>query len=182
MILLGIPHFVTKQSLFYKSNESKSVLPQENGGCRDSSGITKIKQIFHRNFQNLCNIKKLVQRNRCFSIWCLNIADMCTAEVGCLCQFCLCKSTKFAIISNGQTEKSKLIHAFVVHKNRRIACVSLSVQQNISKRNNIKICKYKVKYCKIRKKFEICKKRTGRYTVSDYFSSVSGEDFILGGR
>ena len=52
----------------------------------------------------------------------------------------------------------------------------------ISKRNNIKICKYKVKYCKIRKKFEICKKRTGRYTVSDYFSSVSGEDFILGGR
>ena len=34
----------------------------------------------------------------------------------------------------------------------------------------------------IRKKFEICKKRTGRYTVSDYFSSVSGEDFILGGR
>ena len=93
MILLGIPHFVTKQSLFYTSNESKSVLPQENGGCRDSSGITKIKQIFHRNFQNLCNIKKLVQRNRCFSIWCLNIADMCTAEVGCLCQFCLCKST-----------------------------------------------------------------------------------------
>lgn len=115
MILLGIPHFVTKQSLFYTSNESKSVLPQENGGCRDSSGITKIKQIFHRNFQNLCNIKKLVQRNRCFSIWCLNIADMCTAEVGCLCQFCLCKSTKFALISNGQTEKSKLIHAFVVH-------------------------------------------------------------------
>lgn len=43
MILLGIPHFVTKQSLFYISNESKSVLPQENGGCRDSSGITKIK-------------------------------------------------------------------------------------------------------------------------------------------
>lgn len=44
MILLGIPHFVTKQSLFYTSNESKSVLPQENGGCRDSSGITKINQ------------------------------------------------------------------------------------------------------------------------------------------
>ncbi len=63
MILMGIPHFVTKQSLFYMSNESKSVLPQENGDCRDSSGITKIKQIFHRNFQNLCNIKKLVQRN-----------------------------------------------------------------------------------------------------------------------
>lgn len=29
MILLGIPHFVTKQSLFYTSNESKSVFPQK---------------------------------------------------------------------------------------------------------------------------------------------------------
>lgn len=66
MILLGIPHFVTKQSLFYTSNESKSVLPQKNGGCRDSSGITKIKQIFHRNFQNLCNIKKACSEKSMF--------------------------------------------------------------------------------------------------------------------
>ena len=63
MILLGIPHFVTKQSLFYKSNGSKSVLLQKRIDCRDSSGITKIKQIFHRNFQNICNIKKFIQRN-----------------------------------------------------------------------------------------------------------------------
>lgn len=65
MILLGIPHFVTKQSLFYTSNESKSVLPQENGGCRDSSGITKIKQIFHRElpeplqYQKACSEKSM---------------------------------------------------------------------------------------------------------------------------
>ena len=40
-----------------------------------------------------------------------------------------------------------------LHTNRRIACVFLSVQQNISKRNNVRICKYKVKYCKIEEKF-----------------------------
>ena len=44
---------------FYKSNGSKSVLLQKRIDCRDSSGITKIKQIFHRNFQNICNIKSL---------------------------------------------------------------------------------------------------------------------------
>lgn len=48
---------------FYKSNESKSVLLQKRIDCRDSSGITKIKQIFHWNFQNICNIKKFIQRN-----------------------------------------------------------------------------------------------------------------------
>ena len=71
--------------------------------------------------------QKVYSEKLMFSIWCLNIADMCTAEVCCLCQFCLCKSTKFAIISNGQTEKPKLIDAFIVH-----IPVPFSIQTDVS--------------------------------------------------
>ena len=113
MILLGIPHFVTKQSLFKTTGQNLCV-PQR----KSTVAIHQVSRKSNRSFTGTSRtsaISKVYSEKSMFSIWCLNIADMCTAEVGCLCQFCLCKSTKFAIISNGQTEKSKLIHAFVVH-------------------------------------------------------------------
>ena len=62
--------------------------------------VTEIKKILDGDIQHIGNIEQLLQGDGCGHVRCLQIADVCTAEINRLCKRLLGDAFEFSVIGN----------------------------------------------------------------------------------